>query len=95
MTRIVFDYSKLRGLIKERSMTLTDYASSIGISMTTLYERLTNKTPFSQSEIVKTKQLFGLSPEQVDIIFFTVISENRNKQRIVWLGSGRTGKHRR
>ena len=83
MTRIVFDYSKLRGLIKERSMTLTDYASSIGISMTTLYERLTNKTPFSQSEIVKTKQLFGLSPEQVDIIFFTVISENRNKQRIV------------
>ena len=63
-------------------MTLTDYASSIGISMTTLYERLTNKTPFSQSEIVKTKQLFGLSPEQVDIIFFTVISENRNKQQI-------------
>ena len=82
MTRIVFDYSKLRGLIKERSMTLTDYASSIGISMTTLYERLTNKTPFSQSEIVKTKQLFDLSPEQVDIIFFTVISENRNKQQI-------------
>lgn len=82
MTRIVFDYSKLRGLIKERSMTLTDYASSIGISTTTLYERLTNKTPFSQSEIVKTKQLFGLSPEQVDIIFFTVISENRNEQQI-------------
>ena len=82
MTRIVFDYSKLRGLIKERSMTLTDYASSIGISMTTLYERLTNKTPFSQSEIVKTKQLFGLSPEQVDIIFFTEISENRNEQQI-------------
>lgn len=82
MTRIVFDYSKLRGLIKERSMTLTDYASSIGISMTTLYERLTNKTPFSQSEIVKTKQLFDLSPEQVDIIFFTVISENRNEQQI-------------
>lgn len=82
MTRIVFDYSKLRGLIKERSMTLADYASSIGISMTTLYERLTNKTPFSQSEIVKTKQLFDLSPEQVDIIFFTVISENRNQQQI-------------
>ena len=82
MARIVFDYSKLRGLIKERSMTLTDYASSIGISMTTLYERLTNKTPFSQSEIVKTKQLFDLSPEQVDIIFFTVISENRNEQQI-------------
>lgn len=82
MTRIVFDYSKLRGLIKERSMTLTDYASSIGISMTTLYERMTNKTPFSQSEIVKTKQLFDLSPEQVDIIFFTAISENRNEQQI-------------
>lgn len=78
MAKIAFDYSKLRGLIKERSMTLTDYASSIGISMTTLYERMTNKTPFSQSEIAKTKQLFDLSPEQVDIIFFTVISENRN-----------------
>lgn len=78
MEKIAFDYSKLRGLIKERSMTLTDYASSIGISMTTLYERMTNKTPFSQSEIVKTKQLFDLSPEQVDIIFFTVTSENRN-----------------
>lgn len=82
MGKIAFDYSKLRGLIKERSMTLTDYASSIGISMTTLYERMTNKTPFSQSEIVKTKQLFDLSPEQVDIIFFTVISENRNEQQI-------------
>lgn len=78
MEKIAFDYSKLRGLIKERSMTLADYASSIGISTTTLYERMTNKTPFSQSEIVKTKQLFDLSPEQVEIIFFTVTLENRN-----------------
>ena len=77
MTRISFDYSKLRGLIKERSMTLAEYANSIGISMTSLYDRMTNRTPFSQSEIVKTKQQFNLSPEQVDVIFFTEISENR------------------
>lgn len=67
-----FDYSELRGLIRARFGTQENYAKAIGISTTSLQERLSNKVPFRQTEIIRTKQLLDLSVEKMDEIFFTL-----------------------
>ena len=67
-----FDYSELRGLIRSKFGTQKNYAKAIGISITSLQERLSNKVPFRQTEIVRTKQLLNLSVERLAEIFFTV-----------------------
>ena len=56
-----FDYRELRGLIRSKFGTQENYAKAIGISNTSLQERLSNKVPFKQTEIIMTKQLLGLS----------------------------------
>lgn len=75
--RLQFDYSKLRGLLREKSITLADYASIINVSNTSLNERLANRIPFSQDEIKRTKRAFDLSASEIDFIFFTENTENR------------------
>ena len=67
-----FDYRDLRGLIRSKFGTQENYAKAIGISNTSLQERLSNKVPFKQTEIIMTKQLLGLSAEKMDEIFFTL-----------------------
>ena len=67
-----FDYRELRGLIRSKFGTQEKYAKAIGISNTSLQERLSNKVPFKQTEIIMTKQLLGLSAEKMDEIFFTL-----------------------
>lgn len=64
-----FDYRELRGLIRSKFGTQENYAKAIGISNTSLQERLSNKVPFKQTEIIMTKQLLGLSAEKMDEIF--------------------------
>lgn len=51
-----FDYRELRGLIRSKFGTQENYAKAIGISNTSLQERLSNKVPFKQTEIIMTKQ---------------------------------------
>ena len=67
-----FDYRELRGLIRSKFGTQENYAKAIGISNTSLQERLSNKVPFKQTEIIMTKQLLGLSAEKMNEIFFTL-----------------------
>ena len=67
-----FDYRELRGLIRSKFGTQENYAKAIGISNTSLQERLSNKVPFKQTEIIMTKQLLGVSAEKMDEIFFTL-----------------------
>lgn len=67
-----FDYRELRGLIRSKFGTQENYAKAIGISNTSLQERLSNKVPFKQTEIITTKQLLGLTAEKMDEIFFTL-----------------------
>lgn len=76
-SKLFFDYSKLRGLLREKSMTLPDYARAINISVTSLCDRLANKIPFSQDEIKRTKNIFHLSADEIDLFFFTENTESR------------------
>lgn len=68
-----FDYSYLRGFIKEHFGSNLAFAKFLGIGTTALYERLSNKVPFAQTEIhkVATESLRRkLTPDEVNLLFF-------------------------
>lgn len=68
---MAFNYNKLRGLIKEKVGTQARFAELIGISGTALYDRLANRTPFSQTEMFKSIEVLDVPIEMLDEIFFT------------------------
>lgn len=65
-----FDYSKLRGKIKEVFGTQADFAKAIGINKGLLSRALNNSREFSQKEINKACTALQLSPEQIPLYFF-------------------------
>lgn len=67
----MYDYRKLRGLITEHFGTLGRFAKAIGMSSTTLNTRLNGTTYFNQTEIEIISKKLLLTPEQVNIVFFT------------------------
>ncbi len=73
-----FDYSKIKGKIRELGLTQDDYANYLGISTTTLHLRLENKRPFTQPEIAMTMHLFNEPIKNVSKYFFTKkVQKNR------------------
>lgn len=67
---VKYDYSKLRGLIKEYFGTIKKFADYLEISETSLNLRLQNKLPFKQDEIYKALIGFDKSGEDIGKIFF-------------------------
>lgn len=67
---VKYDYSKLRGLIREKCGTQSNFAKAIGISGTSLSQRLNNSVPFTQTEIMIACKLFGCTISEADEIFF-------------------------
>jgi len=66
-----YNYSKLKGKIREMEMTQSDFARQLGITEQTLNLRFKNKRPFKQEEIEKTMILFNEPIENIHIYFFT------------------------
>lgn len=62
----------LKGKMKERSMTQEDVARKVGLSLSRFNAKLngTGGAEFSLGEAQAMKRLFGLSPDQIDKIFF-------------------------
>ena len=54
-----FDYSKIKGKIRELGLTQSEYAKYIGITEQTLNLRFKNKRPFTQPEMAMTMHLFN------------------------------------
>jgi DNA-binding XRE family transcriptional regulator len=74
----MYDYSKLKGKIRELGITQNEYAKAIGITEQTLNLRLKNKRPFKQDEIEKTMLLFNEPLKNVQIYFFNKkVAKNR------------------
>lgn len=63
-----WDYSKLRGRIKEKFNTLDSFAEALGMSRTSLSQRLNNQLEFSQNEIAKAMVL--LDEDEVNMVDF-------------------------
>lgn len=59
---MAWDYSKLKGKIKEVYATQANFAKAIGISRVSLSLRLNNNLEFSQNEIARA--LLALNADQ-------------------------------
>lgn len=66
-----YDYSKLKGKIRELGITQNEYARYIGITEQSLILRFKNKRQFRQEEMQKTMELFEEPIKNVHIYFFT------------------------
>ena len=65
---MAWDYSKLKGKIKEVYGTQDNFAKAIGISRVSLSLRLNNNLEFSQNEIARA--LLALDADQSQLIDF-------------------------
>lgn len=66
-----FDYSKLKGRIKEICDTQLNFANRLGISTQVLSKRLQNQVQFDSSEIKKIVEILNIPKEEITEYFFT------------------------
>lgn len=66
----MFDYSKLRGRIKEIYGTQEKFAEKLGISKSAMSQRLNNITEFSQEEMYLSCELLRVSRSEIPEYFF-------------------------
>ena len=71
MERIIFDYSRLKGRIKEKCDTQRRFADCLDIAEATLTAKLAGSTYFSQSEILRSMKILDIEPGAVSDYFFT------------------------
>lgn len=65
-----FNYSKLRGKIREVFGTQEVFAENLGIGRVSLSQRLNNILEFTQQEIFKSCSLLGIPLEEISLYFF-------------------------
>ena len=68
--KTTFDYSRLRGRIKEKCRTEGSFAKKIGICRTSLCKRLNNQIDFSQDEIVRSCKVLDINDAAIPFYFF-------------------------
>lgn len=66
----IYNYAYLRGFIREHFETNKNFANFLGIGGTALYDRLSSKVPFKQTEIDKVGKKYNLSGDEVCRLFF-------------------------
>lgn len=79
---MAFDYSKLRGKIKEVFGTQDNFAKALGIGRVSLSQRLNNYLDFSQEEIDKAYKLLNLSKEEIPKYFFTAKVQKQELNKV-------------
>lgn len=67
----MFDYSKVRGKIREVFGTQESFAKAMGISSATISDKLNNKTEWTQKEIDNAVELLNIAKENIPVYFFT------------------------
>lgn len=69
---MAFDYSKLRGKIREVFSTQEAFASAMSMSTTSLSAKLNNKVEWSQKEISKAAEILNITAEEIPVYFLTL-----------------------
>lgn len=67
----LFDYSKLKEQIQDDGYTLKQFSKLINISYYSLYKKLRNIVPFTQTEIVRICKVLNINPSEITNYFFT------------------------
>jgi transcriptional regulator with XRE-family HTH domain len=70
---VSFDYSKLRGKIKEHCGTQAVLAQRMGLSHAALSDKLNEKSDFSRNEISKMCDILNIPRSEIDVYFFTEV----------------------
>lgn len=68
-----WDYSKLRGKIKEVCGTQDVFAEKLGIGRVSLSQRLNNMLEFTQQEMYKACEILGIPLADITLYFFAII----------------------
>ncbi len=66
----IYDYSKLRGLIRERKRTQEEIAVAVGLNPSILSQKLCGKGLFKQTEISAICNVLQIRPEDISVYFF-------------------------
>lgn len=66
-----FDYSKLRGKIREVFGTEGSFAKAIGRSHNFISSVFTGNSVLSQDDIIKAVNVLGIATEDIGVYFFT------------------------
>lgn len=67
-----YDYSKLRGRIKEKYGTQENFSRDMGLSSAALSQRLNNMAKFSQDEIVLACDILEIPDGEIMQYFFSL-----------------------
>lgn len=67
---MAYDYSKLRGRIREVCGSEAAFAEAIGLSSVTVSSRLNGKTPFIQDEILAACSILSIDLGEIPVYFF-------------------------
>lgn len=71
MTSVEFDYSKLRGRIKEICGTQENYADAIHLGRVSVSQRLNNFTEFTQGDMFRSACVLRFDVSEIGEYFFT------------------------
>lgn len=61
---------KLKKVLKEHGVSQNELADLLGLTYQTISIKMNGHKDFTQSEIRGIKLIFGLTPEEIDDIFF-------------------------
>lgn len=73
---MAYDYSKLKGKIKEVCSTQYAFAEKMGISERTLSLKLSGKVDWKQKDIIKAMDILRISKDEVEQYFFKTKVQN-------------------
>lgn len=71
MKKYNYDYSKLKGRIRELFETQESYSNAINRSSTSINDKLNNKKCFTQEEIKNSIKVLDISISEISQYFFT------------------------
>lgn len=70
MERTTFDYSKLKGKIKEKCGSQKIFAERLGVTESTMTAKLNGNGYFNSAEILKSCQILDICMDDVSAYFF-------------------------
>ena len=73
---MAFDYSKLRGRIKEKFGSEREFAKALGISAPTLSSKLNNTTDWTSDQVLISCELLDIEPAEMSIFFYSLVRKN-------------------
>jgi hypothetical protein len=70
--KLTYDYSKLKGRIKEIYNTQEAFALAVGLSDRSLSLKLSSARGWKQDQIMKAINVLGLTEDDIQAYFFTI-----------------------